>query len=305
LSPIRGVATNSNDHIFAYGDNTFRSTDNGETWARIGWENMSVFAMVFNTVGDLFAAANSGLLLRSTDNGDTWTQIFLTNSRINALTINSCGHIFVAHHDTLVRSTDNGATWVGLYSDMFSGNYITSLAINSKSEIFASSGRGFFRSVDNGERWTKIGVQNVFIGVLVLDADGYIYAGTSGSGVFRSSQSTVPPPSPPPPGPPPPTQISEMKLQQNYPNPFNPITSMQFSLSKPSEVRLSVFDAYGQHVMELVDGNHETGSFQTSWYGTDPHGAPVSSGTYFSRIIATPLDGSPPFVQTRKMILLR
>ena len=95
-------------------------------------------------------------------------------------------------------------------------------------------------------------------------------------------------------------------LSQNYPNPFNPTTSISFSLPKASQVTVKVYNVLGDEVTSLISGaKFQPGVFQTSWNGTNFTGAQVSSGMYFYRIIATPSDGSNPFIETKKMLLLK
>jgi photosystem II stability/assembly factor-like uncharacterized protein len=74
------------------------------------------------------------------------------------------------------------------------------LAINSSGHIFAGADAGIFRSTDNGNSWTAIstGLPNLinpaapllFGQSLAIAPDGFVYAGSAGSGVFRSTQST-------------------------------------------------------------------------------------------------------------------
>ncbi|HEX9614408.1 MAG TPA: FG-GAP-like repeat-containing protein [Bacteroidota bacterium] len=92
---------------------------------------------------------------------------------------------------------------------------------------------------------------------------------------------------------------SVFRLGQNYPNPFNPSTTIPYSLTERSHVRLEVFNMYGQRVALLVEGDREAGMYRASWT------ADVPSGTYFYRLVAQPGDGSRPFEQVRKMVLLR
>jgi hypothetical protein len=88
-------------------------------------------------------------------------------------------------------------------------------------------------------------------------------------------------------------------LSQNFPNPFNPSTVIRFSLSKRSEVRLTVFNLLGQEVVTLAHGEYAAGEHRVDWTGRDASGEPVASGLYFYRLES---DG---FSQTRKMVLVR
>jgi len=83
-------------------------------------------------------------------------------------------------------------------------------------------------------------------------------------------------------------------LYQNYPNPFNPRTTIRYTLTKQSHVRLTVYDILGREVAVLVNGYQSPGTREIHW---DSDGLP--SGLYFYRI------NTPDFVQIKKMLLLR
>jgi len=74
-------------------------------------------------------------------------------------------------------------------------------------------------------------------------------------------------------------------LSQNYPNPFNSATKMSFSLPSHAKVNLSIFNILGQKVVELIDADYPPGEHEIIWDGTDSYGRPVSSGTYFAKIM--------------------
>jgi len=104
------------------------------------------------------------------------------------------------------------------------------------------------------------------------------------------------------------TSVEEIKnvipqsysLEQNYPNPFNPVSTIEFSLPKQSRVTVIVYDVLGRELEKLVDEDLHAGVFRTTWDAT--HSA---TGLYYYRLVAVPIDGDEPFVQTRKMLLLR
>lgn len=89
-------------------------------------------------------------------------------------------------------------------------------------------------------------------------------------------------------------------LMQNYPNPFNPSTTLPYSLTNRSKVRLEVFNVYGELVATLVDGEREPGMYQATWT------ARVPSGTYFARLSVQQLEGNGgAFRDVKKMVLLK
>jgi hypothetical protein len=87
---------------------------------------------------------------------------------------------------------------------------------------------------------------------------------------------------------------STFNLAQNYPNPFNPETSLSYALPVASHVTLTVYNALGQEVAQLVNGEMPAGVHSVSW-----NASRLASGPYFYRITAG------DFVQTRRMILTR
>ncbi len=73
-------------------------------------------------------------------------------------------------------------------------------------------------------------------------------------------------------------------LLGNYPNPFNPVTHIRFALQQAGPVRLEVFNAAGQRVRTLVEGNLEVGTYEQIWDGRDAAGYNAASGVYFARL---------------------
>jgi flagellar hook assembly protein FlgD/DNA/RNA endonuclease YhcR with UshA esterase domain len=99
-----------------------------------------------------------------------------------------------------------------------------------------------------------------------------------------------------------PTQYS---LDQNYPNPFNPSTTIRFGLPVAASVRLTVYDALGREVSTLVNQEMGAGYLTVNWNGTNNDGARVASGVYFYRLQAQTAGGNAPFVELRKMLLVK
>ena len=91
----------------------------------------------------------------------------------------------------------------------------------------------------------------------------------------------------------------DFSLRQNYPNPFNPSTTIEFTLPKPTDVSLVVYNLMGQQVRTLKRGMMDTGHHSMIWHGKDDHGKLVSSGVYLVRL------QSKAFVSSRKMLMLK
>jgi len=83
-------------------------------------------------------------------------------------------------------------------------------------------------------------------------------------------------------------------LGQNYPNPFNPSTTIEFALSAPGYVTLSIFNTLGEQVATLVTENLTAGNYKYEWDASE-----LTSGIYFYRLQAG------DYLETKKMILLK
>jgi hypothetical protein len=83
-------------------------------------------------------------------------------------------------------------------------------------------------------------------------------------------------------------------LSQNYPNPFNPTTTIEYSLTEPSNVSLTVTNILGQEVAVLVDGFRQAGTYQVNFEASE-----LPTGVY----IYTLKTGS--YEVSKKMTLLK
>jgi hypothetical protein len=89
------------------------------------------------------------------------------------------------------------------------------------------------------------------------------------------------------------------RLFQNYPNPFNPSTTISYSVARPGEVDLTIFNSLGQQVRKLVSETKSAGEYTIVWNGRNDSGAMVSSGAYFYRLKVGEA------VHTRRMLFLK
>ncbi len=74
---------------------------------------------------------------------------------------------------------------------------------------------------------------------------------------------------------------SEFALKQNYPNPFNASTVIEYAVTNPGEIELSVYNVLGQKIKTLVKGHHDAGEYSITWNAGD-----LPSGVYFGRLEA-------------------
>ena len=84
-------------------------------------------------------------------------------------------------------------------------------------------------------------------------------------------------------------------LSQNYPNPFNPSTEFRFTVAKTGLTTLVVYNAIGQEVARIFNGETESGKF----YSARLDGTGLASGIYFARLQS----GSE--IQMKKIVLMK
>ena len=92
---------------------------------------------------------------------------------------------------------------------------------------------------------------------------------------------------------------SEFYVSANYPNPFNPSTMIDIETVEAGDLMVSVFDAKGRMVNNLVNSYLEAGRYSLKWNGMDASGASMPTGVYFIRV-QSGLD-----MHTQKMILMK
>ncbi|MBV6422113.1 MAG: hypothetical protein DAHOPDDO_03402 [Ignavibacteriaceae bacterium] len=88
----------------------------------------------------------------------------------------------------------------------------------------------------------------------------------------------------------------EYNLYQCYPNPFNPSTMIEFSLPEMANVKLSIYNALGEKVAELVNTTLQAGKYQYNW--NVPQSG-MATGMYIYEL------RTDNFVSVKKMLLLK
>jgi hypothetical protein len=93
--------------------------------------------------------------------------------------------------------------------------------------------------------------------------------------------------------------VDGYKLGNNYPNPFNPTTTIDYTLPVKSNVEITIYNALGQSVRNLVDKSMQAGSHVVTWDGTSDAGMSLATGLYYYSLKAE------NFSQTKKMTLIK
>ncbi len=173
---------------------------------------------------------------------------------------------------------------------------VNSLAVSGGDIFEGSLNNGVERSSDNGMNWIEIndGLTNLSVNSLVISGE-YLYAGTSGSGIWKrplseitsaeNNSNTLP---------------SKFSLDQNYPNPFNPSTTISYAVPYQSEVNISIYNSLGVLIKVLVNRAESAGLHRVIFNADN-----LASGVYFYKLTARGINDNSITWSVRKMLLLK
>jgi hypothetical protein len=272
--------------IAATENGMFYTTDEGINWISPGLDSIYFFAIAKSGLNLYAGAYNHGLIM-SSNNGINWANRNL-NYPVSSLT-GTANIIFAGTCSGYIyRSTNNGLNWVNVFNT--NNNSILSM-VSSGVNIIASSNNNIYVSTNNGDIWTlrNEGLSGTGYIYSLLIFNGYVYAGTYGSSVWRRPLSEV-------------IGIKNLSTEmpenhslfQNYPNPFNPSTNIKFQINKSGYVTLKVFDILGKEVTTLVDEKQSPGIYEVSF-----DGSVFPSGVYYY-VLET---GN--YKETKKMLMIK
>ena len=272
----------------------FRSTDTGVSWATVnnGLTSLKIYSMAALDSQILFAAGYEDDttkivwgIYRTNDGGANWTPLTTNFSPaiITALIIAPDGSVLAGiPGEGVVRSTDTGATWNSVDSGLTTTN-IRTLLSSPSGKLFAATDSGVFLLETGQNQWVREvdGLTNVSVTSFARTADGYVYAGTEGSGIFRSLAHYYNIAWHAPLG------VGNNPIAENgisvtsYPNPAQDGCTIRFHLDKPGIARLQLVDPLGRVRRTLFDGMETVGDHDVSIEMKD---LPV--GTYAVRLTA-------------------
>ena len=86
----------------------------------------------------------------------------------------------------------------------------------------------------------------------------------------------------------------KFQLSQNYPNPVKEKTTIKYCVAFRTLVNISVFDTKGQLIQNLIDKEHNAGTYEIEF-----NAASLSEGIYYYQLRAE------EFIETKKMILTK
>jgi hypothetical protein len=242
----------------------------------------------------------------SLDQGESWEQAGNLPSHPSSEFIvdiafdpNDADHIFVGScFQGLFESIDGGDSWNNINGDLpldpdiavVSG--ITINPYNSMNIFVASNHYGIYQTYNGGHNWISFNA-----GIDTADGVGNMMfiPGDTTELVFASERRSVwsitrTPDFIDDDG----TALPKEFTAGNHPNPFNAATIIDFSLPKPGDVTIDIYDMLGRRVSTIVNEYMFAGYHSVVWH---PEG--IGSGMYLYRIKAG------EYAESRKCVLLK
>ncbi|MBK8946084.1 MAG: metallophosphoesterase [Ignavibacteriae bacterium] len=130
--------------------------------------------------------------------------------------------------------------------------------------------------------YCKVNIKNNVLTLTAIDTDGEIIDKIQILKTltnYKSSQNNL---------------LQRFELQQNYPNPFNNSTTIVYSLSEKSNVKLKILNEIGEQVEMLELGDKDAGIYKINYTNNK-----LVSGIYFVNLI------TDVGFETKKMILIK
>lgn len=261
--------------------------------------------------------ANSGDPIPTDVTGSNFpTQSFLICIAVNPSDADQAIAVFSNYSiPSLFYTTNGGSSWTDVSGNLEqnpngSGNgpscrWAAIMPTAQGTTYFVGTSTGLYSTTTlsgGTTSWVQEGgttIGNVVVAMIdYRTTDGLVVAATHGNGIYSSNiltstavaRSTIP---------------SSFDVAHNFPNPFNPTTTIQYSVSERSRVRLSVFDLAGKEIAVLLDALQDPGYHEARWNAKDARGQSVSSGVYFYRMTANGTNDEVLFSRVKKMTFVK
>jgi hypothetical protein len=216
-------------------------------------------------------------IIKSTDGGKTWSQPIRVNNdpagKQNFMTWmdydKTNGYLYVVFYDRRNYSGPSQNTDLYIARSTDGGKSFTNFKINQNS--FSPDATTFFGdyisiAVHNNvvrPAWMQMSSGSLSVWTAIVDA----------TTLFTNEYAAVKDPI--------------VQLEQNYPNPFSQTTWISFSLTKPANISLYVYDALGKKIATLLENEqYKNGNFD---YIFNTSSANLQAGVYYYTLFSEEL----------------
>lgn len=279
-----------NGWAVGYQGTIIHTSDGGATWSEQSSGVSTTLEDVFFINANIgWICGADGTILHTTDGGNNWNQ--QTNNNTNNLNgiyfLSETNGFAVGAKATILRTTDGGNSWGELTTGSWDSPAYNSIQFADDMFGWIAGNDGTILFTENsGESWEdQFSTTSVDLSAVsfVSSATGWI-VGDNGAIIKTSTSGKIPVTNIKPNYDNSLVIIEKYQLYQNYPNPFNPTTTIRYGLPETGQVRMTIFNLYGQKVVDLVNTTQNPGYYETIWNGKNRDGVSVSSGVYICYI---------------------
>jgi len=164
--------------------------DSPATSGPSGQSATSVQALAISENGVIYAGSFGHGVFRTMDRGATWNSVGdgVTDPFILSLAVTGNGIVYAGtFRGGVFRSRDEGTTWQPVNEGLKRLEVKSFLTVDH--ELYAGTGDGVYHLRSADDRWVPVttGLDDILVHSLARAADGTLFAGTSGKGIFRLS----------------------------------------------------------------------------------------------------------------------
>jgi photosystem II stability/assembly factor-like uncharacterized protein len=218
-------------------------------------------------------------MYRTSDGGQNWTKDFDYSDGLEKFINTNLGFSAQCRYDNndnpfsdFQKTTDIGHTWSEVST--IPGFYVKDYIILNESTgwMVGDSGK-IYHTIDGGLNWLKqnSGTTNRLTSVSFIDEKHGWAVGENGEILKYEEDTDVKENS----------DINSVLSLFVCPNPFSASVNIKFSLPEPSQVKISLYDVFGNEVAEINDNYFQKGEYNASFSGEE-----LNQGIYFLRLQA-------------------
>lgn len=179
----------------------FFSIDDGNTWhGATGFPaGTTVQTVACESTTICYAGTKVRGVYKSVDGGQTWSAPanngLPANATVNAFKLRGTASVYALTDEGIFRTDDKGANWASLNTGLGTSScYSLTWALTNPAVMYLATSGGIYKTEDNGATWIEASTGLRFMTDIKATAidpanASYIYAGGSGSGAFKSTNS--------------------------------------------------------------------------------------------------------------------
>jgi len=257
-------------------------------------QDINYIQMINASSGYLCGSSNAETFAYTPNGGINWLYtLYMSGNNLNAVSsipISNDNALAVGSNGRIRRTMSNGTTWTVISSPInVQLNHV--VFIDDYTGYIVGNSGYILKTINSGFNWTidAIVTSNNLWALSFINSTTAWAIGSNGvvirQGIPVGITQTVN------------EEPQVFILKQNYPNPFNPSTSINFELSKNSNIQLTIYDLLGDEIETLIDKEMPLGNYTILYNAKN-----LASGIYIYKL---EINDNPEFSKCKKMLLLK